>query len=130
MDGFSHDGFHAALAGWDSECDPRQRACGRIDATGAPIGPDLAPLACFDGWLGGLSRQHSTRLSREGQKAGRSRASHVRDVAAPAHGNSDQANAEKTGRGDHPPDGSRSARAGREVARALGWGERAEYSFY
>src|SRR5712692_82584 len=37
---------------------------------------------------------------------------------------------EKTGRRDHPPDGSWSARSGREVAPALRWGKRAEYSVY
>src|SRR5438105_4862621 len=62
MDGFSYDGFHAALVGRDREYEPRQRACGRLDATGAPIGPDPASLVGFDGWMGGLSGQHSTRL--------------------------------------------------------------------
>jgi hypothetical protein len=76
----------------------------RVDATGAPIGPDIAPLACFDGWLGGLSGQHSARRTLEGQKDGRSRSSRVRGMAATAYWNSDQANEEKTGRGDHPKD--------------------------
>ncbi len=90
----------------------------------------LRPLLVLtDGWAA-YPQQHSARLSREGQKAGRSRSSRVRGVAAAAHWNSDQANGEKTGRGDHAPDGSWSARSGRAVAPALGWGKRAEYSVY
>ena len=130
MDGFSHDGFHSALAGWDREGEPRQRAGGRVDATGAPIGPASSPLARVDGWVGGLSGQHSTRFSREGQEDGRSRSSLFRSVATPAHWNRDQADREKAGRGGHPQDGSRSARSGREVAPAFGWGERAQYGLY
>ncbi len=90
----------------------------------------LRPLLVLtDGWAaypGSIRR--AFRKTR--QKDGRSRSSRLSGVAAPAYWNSDQAHGEKTGRGDHPPDGSWSARSGREVALALGWGKRAEYSLY
>ena len=44
-----------------------------------------------------------------GQKAGWSRASLFRRVAAAVHRDRDQANGEKASGGDHPQDGSRSA---------------------
>jgi transposase-like protein len=82
----------------------------------------LRPLLVLtDGWAAyPNSIRHAFRKT--GQKAGRSRAGLFRSVAAPAHWDGHQADGEKTGRGDHPPDGSWSVRSGREVAPALGGG--------
>jgi len=90
----------------------------------------LRPLLVLtDGWAaypGSIRRA----FRKTGQKAGWSRASLFRSVAAAVHRDRHQANGEKAGCGDHPPDGSRSARSGRAVAPALGWGECAKHSFY
>jgi hypothetical protein len=78
-----------------------------------------AALTRCDGWMGSLSGQYSSRLSREGQAGGRSWSSRLRGMAPTAHWNRDQANAEKMRRGGESPDGSRSARPSREIAPAL-----------
>src|SRR5437764_4825181 len=86
-------------------------------------------LVVTDGWAaypGSIRR--AFRQTR--QKDGRSRSSLLRGLAAPAHWNGHQANGEKASRGDYPPDGLWSARSGRAVARALRWGERAQYRVY
>src|SRR5437660_2466969 len=72
----------------------------------------LRPLLVLtDGWAAyPNSIRRAFRQTR--QKDGRSRASLVRGLAAPAHWNGHQANGEKASRGDYPPDGLRSARSG------------------
>ena len=51
MDECNHDGFHPALASWESEFDPRQSAYGRVDATGARVAQTVHPLLILtDGW--------------------------------------------------------------------------------
>jgi hypothetical protein len=65
-------------------------------------------LVVTDGWAA-YPASIRRAFRKIGQKAGRSRASVARSVAAPAHWDRDQANAEQTSRGDHPQDGSRSA---------------------
>jgi hypothetical protein len=90
----------------------------------------LRPLLVLtDGWA---AYPNSIRRAfrKIGQKAGWSRASLFRSMAAPLHWDRDQTNGEQARRGDHPPDGSWSARSGREVAPALGWGKRAQYGLY
>jgi len=66
----------------------------------------LRPLLVLtDGWV--ASPNSIRRAFRKiGQKAGWSRASLFRSMAAPLHGDRDQTNGEKARRGDHPPDGS------------------------
>jgi transposase-like protein len=69
----------------------------------------LRPLLVLtDGWS---AYPNSIRRAfrKTGQKAGWSRASLFRSVAAPLHWDRDQANGEKASGGDHPQDGSRSA---------------------
>lgn len=89
----------------------------------------LRPLLVLtDGWAaypGSIRRA----FRKTGQKGGRSRSRLLRSVAAATHWDRGQANREKAGRGAHAQDGSRSAYSGRELAPALGWGERAQYGF-
>ena len=69
----------------------------------------LRPLLVLtDGWS---AYPNSIRRAfrKTGQKAGWSRASLFRSVAAAVHRDRDQANGEKARGGDHPQDGSRSA---------------------
>ena len=91
--------------------------------------PSVFALARVDGWVGGLSGQHSTRFSREGQEDGRSRSSLFRSVATPAHWDRDQADREKAGRGGHRQDGSGLSIRQRSCS-SFGWGERAQYGLY
>ncbi|HEY3994316.1 MAG TPA: hypothetical protein VGM01_15715 [Ktedonobacteraceae bacterium] len=87
MDGFSHDGFHPAVGGWNSEQKQRQGAGQRVAATGSSSRRVPAPPARLDRWVERVSGQYSTSVSRKSQSHGRQGQSLLTGLARPAHWN-------------------------------------------
>lgn len=98
MDGFSHDGFHATLAGWNGEREPGQSVGRRVDATSAPIGSKPAPASSVltDGWAAYPNSIRRAFREKIKKLTGVGRAPFPR-VAAVAYWDSDQARREKAG---------------------------------
>ena len=96
----------------------------------APMCGLRAPPARLDRRLERLPQQYPSSVPREGQADQGGWTSMLAGLARVTHWHCDQADGEKTGRRDHPPDSPWPARACGETASQLTWRQSPQHRFH